>query len=169
MALVNNTTVAAIEELPVTTFNDMAKSVQFLLEEVPYKPVKRMKVNGKRYGINYHIPLITQRQFVEITHFQQDLIPNLHNIMASIVQPVKLWVRRSNDPKKHSDYANDMLQAKFIDVYSAAVFFCKLYAASLRLTRDYLLMQIPEEQRAETWMRLSDLADTMDGFTTPKK
>ncbi len=169
MALLNNTTVTEIEELTVTEFNRMAKEAQFLTETPPYDPKKFIKVNGRKYAINYHISFLKQRQFVEISHFQTDIIGNLHNIMASLVQPVKWGFRRDNKAEQHSEYATDLLKARFVDVHSAALFFCKLYAASLRITRDYLMGKVPQEQREEVWMRLNVLADIMDGFITPKK
>lgn len=169
MALLHETTVNDIEELTVSEFNRMAKGALFLSERPPYDPKKVIKANGRKYAIIYNMNFIKQRQFVEITHFQSDIIGNLHNIMASIVQPVKWGIRRKNNPEQHSDYATDLLKARFVDVHSSALFFCKLYAASLRVTKDYLMGQVPQDQREEVRKRLSDLADIMDGFTQQKR
>jgi hypothetical protein len=61
-----------------------------------------------------------------------NIIPNLHKVMASCVLPMRKnwygkWKPLKYDARKHSEYATDLQDAKFTDVYNCVVFFYPLF------------------------------------------
>lgn len=122
--------IAEVNELTMTEFKDLSRYCSFALdiEIIPGKPVRTLKANGRKYGINYKVTEMKHRQFIETTHFGEKPIENMHLIMASIVQPINRWGRwLKNEASMHELISSDLLQARLIDVYHSCVFFCKLY------------------------------------------
>lgn len=159
-------TPSQIDDLPVSEYNNRARAIQHLLtEEIPGEAKMHIRIGKRKYSLHCPVDKIKHRQFCEIQHFSSDIIGNLHNILASICMPVRWFVARPNKAEDHSKYAEDFKQAKLIDVYHACVFFCKVYAASLRSTADYLLKTLPEDQAWQVYQQLNDSADVTDGFT----
>ena len=139
------------------------------------EPVKFVRAKGRTYRLHYRVDKlpITAAKYVEVATYGQDVIPNLHKIMASISEPVKWsWRKWSFIPYKrgHADIATDMEHVNFRAAYHAAVFFYTHYQVSMILIRPYLIKQltrkgVPKEEAIKT---LSSLSVILDGFTMPK-
>lgn len=77
------------------------------------KPLGRAQNRVKWHRIEYDVNKMRFGNFVEIQHFaKMELWRSAHLILASAV--------KGNDSKKHSKYANEFLDAKFLDVYFSA-------------------------------------------------
>jgi hypothetical protein len=95
----------------------------------------------------------------------------MHKIAASMVVPMKLtwrgWKLAKYDASKHEEYASDMLSAPFESVYGSMVFFCQVFAISIKNLADYFKEELMKSgmrtTEAEETIRV--LCDTMDGFT----
>ncbi len=164
IAILYNDTPTNIDNLTIAEYNARAEKVgKFLYTTPEGKAPKYIKANGKKYAPMYSFDKFTQRQFSEVVYYNQNMLANIHLILASIVQPVKFGFKRKNKADDHALYADDLLHAPMGEVYGACVFFCKIYSSFLRATGDFL----KAEQLLEALV-LKDLADSMDGFTTQK-
>ncbi len=89
---------------------------------------KYINIGNKRYKFVHKIQEIPAARYIEAKHFlKEDFIDNLHSLMASCVIPMcktwRGWVEEKYDAKLHSHYANDLKQAKFVEVYNCTLFF----------------------------------------------
>jgi hypothetical protein len=163
-----------VEELPMQEFTAKAKAVAFLLNEqtIPGKAVRSIKVNGRRYAIEYNPVKLKHRQYVEIMHFGDKPIDNMHHIMASLVQPVRLGFKRKNKAEDHERISADMLNARVVDVFHTAVFFCKLYVNLMQAIKGYLkeeMMKSRKITQEEAELIITTSLRAMDGFTQPHR
>lgn len=146
-----------VSEMNIVDFKKLASTCYFALDidTLPGKPVRTLKANGKKYGINYSISKMKHRQYVESVHFGEKPIENMHLIMASIVQPISFFGKwKKNESTMHKEIANDLLQARLIDVYHSCVFFCKLYRNLIYNIKPFLIKGmmeagLPEEQAVQ--------------------
>ena len=165
IAIMYNDTPTNIDNLTIAEYNQRAGEVgKFLFSTPEGKAPKIIRANGRKYAPMYSFDKFTQRQFSEVVFYNQNMYANMHNILASIVQPVKFGIKQKNKAEDHSLYAADMLNAPMGIVYGACVFFCKVYSSFLRATGDFLKAEHLLEALA-----LKDSAELMDGFITPKK
>lgn len=167
MCILLDKTENEIDEMTVSQFNTLAKECAFVLtDKIPGKPEKCINIGIKKYAINYNPSKLRHRQYVEILHFSDKPIDNLHYLMASIVNPVKFGLRKKNKAEMHEAIARDMLKAKLIDVYHSCLFFCKLYVNSITVIRGYLEMEMTEKgmtkEQAKEAVSLS--LNAMGGF-----
>lgn len=173
IAILYDLTERQVEELSVSEFNGYAKESAFVLTpKIPGKPVRQIKVGKRRYSIIYDPTKLRHRQYVEIIHFGDRPIENMHLIMASVVQPVTWYGKRlKNEAEDHPAIASDLLGARVIDVYHTCVFFCKLFANLISSIRVYLVTQMMMEgMRKEDAMMLVDSSrSAMDGFIPPNR
>lgn len=164
-----------IDSWPAKKLFDKQKEYSFLFDLKPSNPKSFIEANGKRYHFVHEVEKMPAARYIESKHFTQNgVIENLHTIMASCVVPMKkkmwVWIDDKYDARNHSQYAADLLQAKFIDVYNCVVFFCQLYGGWTILSRDYLVKaysQIMTESQALTLVE--SLTESMAGYITPKQ
>lgn len=173
IAILFDKTEKQVAEMTMAEFTGLSKQCAFMLNtrEIPGRPVKYIKVNGRRYYIEHHpkklMAKMRHRQYVESIHFSDNMVDNIHYLMASLVQPVKwLFIKTKNTAKKHEAIAADMLQARFVDVYHTAVFFCKLYMGSIAAIKDYLKDGMTKmNMTTEAMIVQQALQSVMDGFS----
>ena len=167
-----------IDEMSVKEFTALAKQCAFLMQtdNIPGKRVKYIRSGKTKYGIEYNPAKLKHRQYVEILHFGDKPIENMHLIMASLVQPVKFGFWKNNTAMMHEKIAADMLNAPVVHVYHAAVFFCKLYVNLIAAIKDYLVAEMTApnsqgktmtKQEAEALVDISH--NVMAGFIQPAK
>ncbi len=180
ICIVFNKTEREVEELTISEFNDLAKKCSFLFnDEVPGKCANIIKVGNKKYGIQYNPQKLRHRQYVEILHFSDKPIENMHLIMASLVTPMKrkrilfipTWLEGRNEAKDHDEISADMLNARVIDVYHACIFFCKLYANLIEVMRDFLVVEMMNKgvKKEEAENLITASRNAMAGFTQQGK
>lgn len=167
-ALLLNKTPYEIENLSVSDFNKTAKELAFVFtEKIPVIQAKKIiKTAKNRYAINYDVSKYSVRQYVETKHFlTSDFIDNIHLILASNVEKVKYKVFKSkNSGEDHRKVAEDLLNAKFIDVYHSTLFFCQLLKASINGIADYLEKMTSMRLKNERILVSTLLRKSMDGF-----
>lgn len=157
-----------VDNLSMAEFASISKEVGFVLkDDIPGKPVKTIRIKNRRYSIVYDPSKLRHRQYVEIIHFGDKPVENMHLILASIVNPVTWYGKKlKNTASQHEIMATDMLQAKVIDVYHSCVFFCKLYVSLILNIKDSLVLQMMQtgmsQTRAEELITVS--ANVMAGF-----
>lgn len=119
-----------IKKISSNKFNSLCNSILMsfnsLANTINNNKIKtKIKINNKWYYINCDISKLDAGRYVEVATFGADLINNLHKIMATIAVPMK-WTlkglkRIEYDASKHEDISNDMLNADFINSYSACI------------------------------------------------
>jgi hypothetical protein len=138
------------------------------------KPVKVIKVNGRRYRPIYDINKMPFGRYIESKAFVGDIYGNLHKLGATMVMPQKrnwlgLWVDDKYNAAKHEDYADDILQANFQDVYFSLVFFYQVFRNWIEVTRDYLVtkMMMTGQTEQQCSQVVTDLCSILDGIIQP--
>lgn len=167
-------TIDEVYNMPLPAFNKYCRQAESALgllgvELYNSKPAKYIMAGGSMYGLNYEIkrPPFNAGKYVEVATFSNDLIGNLHLILASMAVPYK-WMRpiRSDD---HEAIANDMKQADFKHAYHAAVFFYAVFSKSMKAIQPFLMEgmmeKMPEKEAKQT---LQDLQKLLDGSIMPK-
>lgn len=173
ISIIYNMPLEQVEDLEMDKFNELAAATGKMLgvKEMPGKPVRTFKANGKKYGIVYDVSKLTHRQYVESVHWSNDTIANMHLIIASIVQPVSFFGKwGKNKAENHAQVAKDILDAPITVVYHTCVFFCKVYMSLLQNLAPKQIMEMkkkmPEEMAIQLW---SGLENSMAGFIPLKR
>ena len=149
VAIVNNMTEMQIDSLPLNEYKELSKSITFLNEPILGTRKKHIVISiNRRYKINYDISKMPFARYIESKVFSEDLYGNLHKLAATMVIPQKrkfgFWFDQPYDASRHQEYSNDMLEAKFVDVYHSLVFFYQLYRNWIEVLQDYLVNKMVE-------------------------
>lgn len=167
IAIINNWTPNQVNDLTVERYNEEVARLKFLESEVTGKPVKYIKIRGNRYKCIYDVRRMHSARYIESKAFQTDLVPNLHKLAASMVIPMKRtlwgWKEDRYDSSKHEEYAQDMLEANFVDIYHSIVFFYHVYRIWIEVSKDFLKMELERQGVAQAEKALADLLSIMDG------
>jgi hypothetical protein len=174
IGIVYNMTENQVDSLTQAEYKAKLKECDFLNTMPEGKPVKVIKVNGKRYRLIYDVTRMPFGRYVESKAFVGDIYGNLHKLGATMVIPQKrnwlgLWVDDKYDASKHEDYADDILQANFQDVYFSLVFFYQVYRNWIEVTRGYLVskMMTTGQTKAQSNQVVTDLCSILDGIIQP--
>jgi hypothetical protein len=174
IGIVYNMTENQVDSLTQAEYKAKLKECDFLNSLPEGKPVKIIKVNGKRYRLIYDVTRMPFGRYVESKAFVGDIYGNLHKLGATMVMPQKrnwlgLWVDDKYDAAKHEDYADDILQANFQDVYFSLVFFYQVFRNWIEVTRDYLVtkMMMTEQTEQQCSQVVADLCSILDGIIQP--
>lgn len=177
VAVLMNKTIEQVEDMPLNEFNALNRKIVSSINSLRLNthPVSFLKANGRLYQVNYKIGTLRAGQNTELQAWlkSKDWIDNIDKILASCVVPVKkyLWVYLpgKNDSRKHEQVCEDMQAVDFSEAYGCVVFFCKLFAASIKGIRPYLESQMIAKGKSQTESQkvLTDLMKTLDGYTTP--
>ena len=175
IAIVNNMTEMQIDSLPLNKYAELKETIFFLNEPINGKAVKYITISkSKRYKLNYDVSKMPFARYIESKVFTEDLYGNLHKLAATMVIPQErnmlgFWVNKPYDASKHKEYADDMLGAKFIDVYHSLVFFYQVYRNWIEVSQGYLVNKMVEagmnqEQAKEV---VQSLCTILDGNIPP--
>lgn len=174
VAVLHNITEMQVDSLTNAEFAKLEREISFIYTEVDSKPVKYLNVNGKRYKAIYDISRIPFARYIESKVFSEDLIGNLHKLAATMFMPQKRnwfgrWVNDKYDASKHEQYANDMLMAKFKDVYGSLVFFYQIYRNWIEISQDYLANNLMKQgmTEADSKKAVHALCSILDGSIVP--
>jgi hypothetical protein len=164
-----------IDSLPLNKYAELKETIFFLNEPIIGKAVKYITISkSKRYKINYNVSKMPFARYIESKVFTEDLYGNLHKLAATMVIPQErnmlgFWVNKPYDASKHKEYADDMLEAKFIDVYHSLVFFYQVYRNWIEVSQVYLENKMVEAgmKQAEAKEVVASLCSILDGNTAP--
>lgn len=164
-----------LEEMPVVKYNQLCKEVKDAFDSMndnmlKGKPQRMIKANGKRYFLNYDIavPPMSAGRYVELATFSEDVIGNLHMIMATMAVPARFvgygWRPVKNYKcDNHEQVANDMLFTEFKYAYHACVFFYAVFIKSIKTSLNYFNSLNPR-QTEEVKVLLQNLERVSGGF-----
>ena len=171
LAILTNQTENQIDSLKIKDLQKQLEGIKFITNTLPEpKPVDFIKTPGRRYRCVYDVKNIPYARYLETKFFGTDVALNIHKICASMVLPMKLtwrgWKVASYDSVKHEEYAEDLLEAPFEQVYGSIVFFCQVFSDSIRSLAGYFKTEsmkagMTEEEEEKI---TQDLCSAMDGF-----
>jgi hypothetical protein len=174
VGIVNNMTEMQIDSLPLNEYKELSKTIAFLNEPIEGTPKKHIRIsNSKRYKINYDVSKMPFARYIESKVFSEDLYGNLHKLAATMVIPQKrkfgIWFNEKYDASMHEEYSNDMLTAKFVDVYHSLVFFYQVYRNWIEVSKGYLVKKMVEAgmQEAQAKEVVQSLCIILDGNIAP--
>ena len=174
VSIVNDMTDAQVDSLSLTEFRKLKRSIIFLTKPIEGKPVKYISINkNKRYKINYDVSKMPFARYIESKVFSEDLYNNLHKLAATMVIPQKrvlgIWFKQKYDASKHEQYSEDMLTARFIDVYHSLVFFYQVYRNWIEVSQDYMVSKLMQTGMTQEKAKevVQDLCTTLDGNIPP--
>jgi hypothetical protein len=156
-----------VNRMNIRSFNKMCARIKSSFELVGSdlqngKPRNYVWANGRLYKLNYDIKLAGK--YVETATFATDIIGNLHLIMATIAQPVRLtWKGLVPGKREHNEIAEDMLKLDMAHAYQAAVFFYLIFRELLVSSMTYF-----GEDQTEAKELVQNFIKSLDGFTTPR-
>lgn len=165
-----NMTENEVNSLSLDEYLNLKAEVNLLLNtDIKGNPVKYIKLKGKRYKCIYDIRNLPAARYIESKVFSQDFIGNLHKIAATMVLPMKRtlfgWKVQKYDASKHEEYAQDMLEARFVDVYHSAVFFLSVLMNWTKVSQGYLIEELSKTKtHSEAAKEVADLLKYMDGI-----
>ena len=144
---------------------------RFLFDlDFPKVTPKKIKAGKKYYRFVYEIQKMPAARYIEAKTFLQDgLINNLHKIMASCVVPMDWlgWFDRPYKATEHENYAKDLLDAPFPVVYNACLFFCLVFAHSMKNSKTFLEAELSKNLTPQQMTELSEhLTSISDGIIT---
>jgi hypothetical protein len=170
LAILTNQTENQIDSLSVKDLNTQLLKIKFITDTLPEpKPVDYIKTPRRRYRCIYDVRNIPYARYLETKFFGSDVAMNIHKIGASMVMPMKLtwrgWKVAKYDSTKHEEYAEDLLEAPFEQVYGSMVFFCQVFSDSIKNLSGYFKMESVKagmtEEEAEIMVK--GLCDALDG------
>ena len=174
VGIVNNMTEMQIDSLPLTEYKELSKTIAFLNEPIEGTPKRHINIShNKRYKINYDVSKMPFARYIESKVFSEDLYGNLHKLAATMVIPQKrkygIWFNEKYDASRHEEYSNDMLTARFVDVYHSLVFFYQVYRNWIEVSKGYLVKKMVEAgmQEAQGIEVVQSLCTILDGNIAP--
>lgn len=90
------------------------------------KPVDFLQVGDKRYKFVHELHEITAGQYIDILAFSGEIM-QLNKIAACFFLPMEGKRYHPYGKVPHDVVADELLDAKFLDVYGCMLFFCQLF------------------------------------------
>jgi len=165
---------AKVDKMPIKKFNKLCKSINEKFEKYgkeldEKKPQKYVAVKGRLYLLEYDLakPPMNAGRYVELATYSDDIIGNLHKIMATMCTPLKFTFKGlKRKEKNHRLVADDMLDIDFEVAYHSAVFFYAVFSKSIQASATYFKTIATDSAKVDEVMK--NLAEFTDGFITAK-
>jgi len=114
------------------------------------KPVDYLQVGDNKYKFCYEVNEITAGQYIDILAFSGEIM-QLNKIAACFFLPMKGKRYQGYGVVPHDRVADDLLGAKFLEVYGCMLFFCQLFNELISST---ITSSIQNKELAEKAARL---------------
>lgn len=165
---------AKVNAMPLKKFNTLCAKINKKFEAYGVeldnkKPQKYVAVKGRLYLLEYDLakPPMNAGKYVELATYSEDIIGNLHKIMATMCTPLKFTIKGlKRKEKNHKQVAEDMLDIDFEVAYQSCVFFYAVFSKSIQALVTYFKTIATDQAKVE--QVLTNLAEFTDGFITAK-
>jgi hypothetical protein len=114
------------------------------------KPVDFLQVGGKRYKFVHELNEITAGQYIDILAFSGEIM-QLNKIAACFFLPMDGKRYQPYGKVPHDIVADELLDAKFLDVYGCMLFFCQLFN---ELIADTIISSVMNQELAQKAVHL---------------
>lgn len=164
-----------IDKLTPAKFNKLCVQITNAFKQMEAanyfdKPKNIVRANGTWYYLNYDIakPPMNAGRYVEVATFSNDVIGNLHLIMSTMANPMKLCWKgyKLVENTDHEKVANDMLKLDFSVAYHSAVFFYAVFSKSIQSLSNYFQSLTTEKDKIQEV--IANFTKHSDGFITAK-
>jgi len=106
--------------------NEFGAKLSFFDNLPETKPVDFLQVGDNRYKFCHELHEITAGQYIDILAFSGEIM-QLNKIAACFFLPMEGDKYKGYGAVPHDVVADDLLNAKFIEVYACMLFFCQLF------------------------------------------
>ena len=113
--------------------HEYAEKLSFFDNIPDTKPADYLQVGENRYKFCYELHEITAGQYIDILAFSGEIM-QINKIAACFFLPMKGDKYQGYGVVPHDIVADDLLGAKFIEVYSCMLFFCQLFSELIGTT-----------------------------------
>jgi hypothetical protein len=113
--------------------HEYAEKLSFFDNIPDKKPADYLQVGENRYKFCYELHEITAGQYIDILAFSGEIM-QINKIAACFFLPMKGDKYQGYGVVPHDVVADDLLGAKFIEVYSCMLFFCQLFSELIGTT-----------------------------------
>jgi hypothetical protein len=113
--------------------HEYAEKLSFFDNIPETKPVDYLQVGENRYKFCYELHEITAGQYIDILAFSGEIM-QINKIAACFFLPMQGDKYQGYGVVPHDMVADDLLGAKFIEVYSCMLFFCQLFSELIATT-----------------------------------
>ena len=114
------------------------------------KPVDFLKVGDKRYKFCHELNEITAGQYIDILAFSGEIM-QINKIAACFFLPMEGKRYQPYGKIPHDVVADELLDAKFIEVYGCMLFFCQLFS---ELISNTIISSVINQELAERVVHL---------------
>jgi len=129
---------------------EYAEKLSFFDNLPETKPVDFLQVGNNQYKFCYEVNEITAGQYIDILAFSGEIM-QLNKIAACFFLPMKGKRYQGYGVVPHDRVADDLLGAKFLEVYGCMLFFCQLFNELISST---ITSSIQNKELAEKAARL---------------
>jgi hypothetical protein len=105
---------------------EYAKKLEFFNNVPECKAVDYITIGDRRYKFCFELTEITAGQYIDINHFSGQIM-QLHKIGACFFLPMKGDKYMEYGTIPHEVVAEDLLNAKFVELYGCMLFFYQLF------------------------------------------
>ena len=130
--------------------HEYADKLSFFDNMPEAKPVDFLQVGENRYKFCHEISEITAGQYIDILAFSGEIM-QLNKIAACFFLPMDGDKYKGYGVVPHDVVADDLLGAKFLDVYGCMLFFCQLFNELIGST---IISSVENKVLAEKAVRL---------------
>jgi hypothetical protein len=130
--------------------HEYADKLSFFDNMPEAKPVDFLQVGENRYKFCHEISEITAGQYIDILAFSGEIM-QLNKIAACFFLPMEGDKYKGYGVVPHDMVADDLLGAKFLDVYGCMLFFCQLFNELIATT---ITSSVENKALAEKAVRL---------------
>lgn len=130
--------------------HEYAEKLSFFDNMPEAKAVDFLQVGGNRYKFCHEISEITAGQYIDILAFSGEIM-QLNKIAACFFLPMEGDKYKGYGVVPHDVVADDLLNAKFLDVYGCMLFFCQLFNELISST---ITSSVANKELAEKAVRL---------------
>ena len=141
---------------------DYKNKLEFFNQVPDCKPVDFIEVNGNRYKFCFELTEITSGQYIDISAFSGNIM-GINKIAACFFLPMKGKRYMEYGTIPHDKVAEDLLDAKFVDINGCMLFFYQLFKELISDTITYSSL------REETRAVLLRLWNDGGGYILPNK
>lgn len=113
--------------------HEYAEKLSFFDNIPDTKPVDYLQVGDNRYKFCFELHEITAGQYIDILAFSGEIM-QINKIAACFFLPMQGDKYQGYGVVPHDMVADDLLGAKFIEVYSCMLFFCQLFSELIATT-----------------------------------
>jgi len=113
--------------------HEYAEKLSFFDNIPETKPVDYLQVGDNRYKFCFELHEITAGQYIDILAFSGEIM-QINKIAACFFLPMQGDKYQGYGVVPHDMVADDLLGAKFIEVYSCMLFFCQLFSELIATT-----------------------------------